>query len=139
MLARGALLFRPAILAELRTLVPAFARPFPPLQRREVAWLLQWEAPAEVLGTFPASPHVLADRIIATSQDPLAERLTELQRLVDGWLGSSDSVQLEELQSGHNMAVSLYIELGSTIPQWRPYVHAGSASRPHFEPGFAAS
>ncbi|HEX6903872.1 MAG TPA: hypothetical protein VF789_29445 [Thermoanaerobaculia bacterium] len=87
----------------------------PILKAREAALLLQWEAPAKVLGEFPSGPRLRRDLILT---DTRAEMLQTLDRLLAEALGSELPVSLIGGET-----VTFYIDQEqAAYPEWEPLV-----------------
>ena len=96
---------------------------WPILKAREAALLLQWEAPARVLGDFPAEPRSRRDLILTDTQDTGAEVLQSLDRLLAEAHGSERPVSLIDGE-----AVTFYLDQAG-YPEWEPLVRADDGYR----------
>jgi hypothetical protein len=93
-----------------------------PLHPRDLALVLQRDAPGRVLGTFPERPSLRPDAVVAVDHGDLAEELTTmLERLSLAWSGSC---VLRPCESAD--AVHFYLDLPGR-PVWSPLVRRGDA------------
>jgi hypothetical protein len=93
-----------------------------PLHPRDLALVLQHEAPGRVLGTFPETPSLRRDVVVAVDHGDLAEELTAMLEILSrAWSGSC---VLRPCESAD--AVHFYLDLPGH-PVWSPLVRRGDA------------
>ena len=104
--------------AELADLLPLLrAEGLQQVTGRDVAKLLQWEAPLGVLGPKSDEPAVQRDRVIASAGGELPIQLDTLQRLLDRAVASTGPATVVPATRGP----TLYVD-GPKMPAWMPLV-----------------
>ena len=118
---RGVPFFAGAVLDHLRTLMPAIAPldRWPPLSVREAAWLVQWNAPAGVLGAFPRRPVLDRESLLAIEDDDPDACADALDRLLVDASGRDEALTIVD-----GAPVTFFFDL-RTFTEWRPLVRKG--------------
>lgn len=115
---RGAPCFTAVAWSQLATLA-ANLPPLPTIQQldsREAAWLLQWSAPGNVLGTYPARPKLRREAILAVAEGDLAQVADAADAMLTEWCEKPSLV--EPVDAGADL-VEFYLDvLGA--PAWTP-------------------
>jgi hypothetical protein len=103
-------------LATLRDRVPGLADllRWPGLSLRECALILQWEAPAACLGSFPEQPRTQTRALIPAEDADSLEFARALDRLLARAIATARPAMLVEAEP-----VSVYLDLPGT-PRWSP-------------------
>lgn len=104
-----------------------------PLSASEVVRMLQWEAPANVLGKFPEPVSLNESMIVAVSDDnEVSLQLRRLRRLIN-LLSTSSSVVLLQLVAPDANVITFYLDI-TTFPEWHPMVFLRESPQLFFEP-----
>lgn len=91
------------------------------LSSREAVRILQAEAPARLLGTFPSEPALVREELLLTHGDQQEEAVTRLKRLLrHAW--TNDLVAVPGPES---VPVEFYLDIRGT-PEWRPFGTSGN-------------
>ena len=115
---RGVPVFDCSCAVELADLLPLFrAEGLQQVTGRDIAKLLQWDAPLGVLGQKSDEPAVQRDRVIASSGGELSTQLDALQRLLDRAIASTGAAKVVHATPGP----TLYVD-GPKTPAWTPLV-----------------
>lgn len=91
-----------------------------PLDSRELALILQWEAPGSLLGSFPDPPRFRRDTVLAVDHGDVTEHVTTMVELLGRALDGAGMFT----QSTAAPAVSFYLDLPG-YPTWSPLVLCG--------------
>lgn len=107
-------------LGQLASLVPQFCElgRWPALSGKEVVWLLQWRAPAKVLGELPESPRVHRELVIAADPGEPEEHLPVLEKLLTEAFAGDHSVTL----TAGNL-VTFYLDQPGVV-EWTPLAYS---------------
>lgn len=98
--------------------------------------MVQWEAPARVLGR-PFEPIALRkDMLLASSAGDVMVEADKLKGLMEEWLSSDRAVRLEPVRPD-DVPVEFFINLAG-ITTWRPVILRGDKAMPFLEPGLVA-
>ncbi len=106
------------------------------LSQCELIAILQWEAPARVLGTPFARPALRTDLVIACSDGDLATDVGRLSRELQGWATGNVAVRLEGVRDG-DAPIEFHLDVRGA-PAWRPLVLRDGAPLLQLEPGLVA-
>jgi hypothetical protein len=128
----GAPLVRGQALESLKERVPGLADParWPQVSRRELAMVLQWEAPARVLGVFPGAPKLSRDLIAAATHGAGEEAQDALEALL-----SATASEHGELGILRCEPVTFYLDLPG-FPEWQPLAFDGERFHLAIAPGW---
>lgn len=134
---RGAPLFSDGALHAVLARLPALVGPssWPPLNSREAALLLQWEAPYRVLGEFPDPPRLHKNMILAAAHGSELEILDTFRKLLDDALAAEQPVS-----TTRGEPVTFYLDLDHAgYPEWEPVALVGGQYRLALAPGVGLS
>jgi hypothetical protein len=122
---RGPALFRGRALATLERRLPSLADPdrWPPLTAREAVLLLQWEAPARVLGTFPEKPRLRTELIAETATGTVSDAEAALSAAIDRFLADPRPVRTVPGEP-----LTFYLDQAG-FPEWCPLTYDGTTYR----------
>ena len=115
--AHGLPIFGSEIYEAIRRQLPEFPpiASVPPLRSRDAIRLLQWHAPARVLGCFPDPPKLQREAVLASNLGELDHAVKAFEvTLDDAW---ENDRPLREVQNAR--AVSFYLDLPGTT-EWGP-------------------
>lgn len=114
---RGALLFPGEIYRALRAEVPGFpsCESLPPLTLGEAIDVLQWEAPLEVLGSFPGPPTLRREDVLAVSSGEIDDAVHALLQLLDD--RGAPGRPLSPAKPAE--VISFFLD-GPGFPEWSP-------------------
>jgi hypothetical protein len=131
---RGAPLLSAPLYDELLALVPGLPRfgSIRELANREAAYLLQAEAPAGVLGRFPARPQIRPDVVDAVSHGMTEQRRQELDLLLSQAV--ADAAPASVL--GEPAETIKFFLATRPIPEWAPLSSLRDRVYLRLEPGF---
>ena len=107
-----------------------------PLGQREVAAMVQWEAPARVLGQPFGGIALRRDMLQACSTGDVMVEANKLKCLMESWLSGDRAVRLEPCRPG-DVPVEFCVDIAG-IPTWRPAVLRKGISMLCLEPGLVA-
>jgi hypothetical protein len=112
---RGSPMFRGAAKEELVSLMPWLRDlNLPSISAREMASLVQWEAPGRVLGAFPDPPRFSRDAFVAVDEGDLTWCLGNLEMLLRVAVDHDRVLNLRPAQ-----VRMFFLDLPGT-PEWRP-------------------
>jgi hypothetical protein len=120
--------------SELRRIVPALAEyaSLQPLMKKEVALLVQWEAPYNTLGDFPADI-AFNEELYLTTESPLEERVVDkLTSLLHEFIASKEPVACTR---SNEVNSSIFLDVNEFI-QWNPITELNGKFTLRLEPGF---
>lgn len=122
---RGAALFRGRSLAKLERRIPFFADldRWPPLIGRDAARLIQWDAPARALGTFPDKPRLRSELIAAAATGTVPEAEAALAATLERF--ATDARPVQPLPGE---PVTFYLDQAG-FPEWAPLTFDGTTYR----------
>ena len=120
---KGIPFFSGEALSMLRAFVPYFGTfdRFPLLSGKEAVRIMQWEAPATILGQFPSEPFLNSDLVLAVNPGDDKSTIAVLTDLVLRAFASDDAIVLTD---GDPM--TLYLDLPG-FPEWTPLSIKGEA------------
>lgn len=104
------------------------------LNSAEVARLMQWEAPQEMLGVFPNPVKLEENKLLATDQDSDSAAINQLSNLLNDAIYSNLSVNLAPI-AVENTIASFFID-GIQYTEWRPMGLFGDSWQLFLEPGY---
>lgn len=108
-----------------------------PLGQREVAAIVQWEAPVRILGR-PFEPIAMRkDMILACSIGDVTVEVERLKCLTEIWISRDRAVRLEPCRPD-DVPVEFYIDVAGTTT-WRPVVLRNGIPMLCLEPGLVAA
>ena len=108
-----------------------------PLGQREAAAMVQWEAPAMVLGRPFEDMALRQDMLLACSIGDVKTEADKLKRLLERWLSDDRAVRLE-LCRPDDIPVEFYVDIAG-ISTWRPVVLRNGIPMLCLEPGLVAA
>jgi hypothetical protein len=122
----GPPMFAPAAWSQLRALVPSVPAvdDVPHLNSREVAQLVQWSAPGQVLGRYPTLPKLQRKSVVAVAIGDLQVEMDSLDRLLLDYYSVPGPLE-PTLEVRSLRPVDFYLDLPGT-PAWTPAGHAGA-------------
>jgi len=116
---RGVPVISDQIYAELRRAAPelADASALEPLSSRELARIVQWEAPAGLLGLFPEVPRIERAAVVAVSTGDVGERIERLNTRLEQLFTAPSAIRFEP--NSDAAQVDYFILDNSTLEEWR--------------------
>jgi hypothetical protein len=122
---RGPALFRGRALAKLERHLPFLADPdcWPPLTAREAVLLIQWDAPARALGTFPEKPRLRSEVIAEASSGTVSAAEAALSAAIDRFAADPRPVRTVPGEP-----LTFYLDQAG-FPEWSPLTYDGTTYR----------
>ena len=117
---RGVPLFEPEAAKTLAKTVGVELEDVRPLTSRDVALLLQWMAPSDLLGAAPAAPRVRREDVLAATSGDRDEALDRLDELLAAAIGSDAEVVLQN-RCDEADPIRFFLDLPGH-PEWTPLV-----------------
>lgn len=108
-----------------------------PLGQREVAAIVQWEAPARALGRPFERITMRKDMLVACSVGNVMAEADRLELLLEKWVASDGIARLEPYHPD-DVQVEFYVDIAGT-PTWRPLVLRDGVPMLCLEPGLVAA
>jgi hypothetical protein len=132
MTSRGVPFLRGGALERLRGQAPGLADPdrWPSLSAAESARLVQFEAPAQILGAFPDEPRLREEVVLAVGGAVQQEAMAGLASLLLVASGSTNPVALVAGEP-----VTFYLDLRGFADEWAPLVLVDGQFRLAVAPG----
>lgn len=121
---RGVPIFEPEPAKALAEAVGVTLDEVRPLESRDVAHLLQWAAPGQILGVAPAAPQVRREDVLAATSGDCDDALKHLDELLAAAIASETGVMLEEPPDGAE-PISFFLDLPGH-PEWTPLIRTDS-------------
>lgn len=119
-LSRGCPVLTSAQYADLSDRIPALLPPLreiQPLSGRELAWVLQLEAPGSILGELPRAPSLLRAQVLAAAEHDLCEAVERVNTFLSSLICSRNEVDVLPT----NGARPLTLTLDTSPPEiWAP-------------------
>jgi hypothetical protein len=114
--------FRDRSIDRLRAAIPFFAdvAKFPWISGREAVLVMQWEAPAAMLGDFPNDPKLRADLVSAVNPGEDGPTMSVLADLLSAAYTNEQPIVF----STDGDPVTFYLDLPG-YPEWVPIVRRG--------------
>jgi hypothetical protein len=122
---------------DLRNLAPQIPQThlIKSLTSREIAWLMQWEAPNKVLGSF-LEPLILRKKdLLATTQESDEATIAKLMTLLEEFTSSKRLVELIPIVEDKDTRVSFFFD-GFEYTEWQPMARIQDEFHLMLAPGF---
>lgn len=100
----------------------------------EAAWLMQWDAPQEILGAFPNPVALQREKLLTTDQDSDSAAYNQLTNLLNDAIYNKSAVSLVPV-SAENTVASFFID-GVQYTEWKPMSLYEDSWHLVLEPGY---
>jgi len=130
---RGTPIFAPNVYEHLRIRVPAFPTidKLQSITAADAVRLIQWHAPLNILGRFPAKPQLMRDAILAVSDGQLNDECSCVQEFLNANGGSS--ARLSATPCERIVPIEFHLDAPG-FPAWRPVARLGDQVVFNLEP-----